>query len=262
VEPDHVAPPPLLLLHGGGADARSWGPIIDRLSDFPRIEAVNLPGHGGEPGFHYDADVVSKMADLVSERTRQLVRPHVIGHSMGGAVALELARCMPVSAVTAFCPIGFWTRTHAWYTAALLRTAARVSTVARPSARRLLSGSTARTLALSAFSAHPSSISPGAAAAAAAALAGSEIAAMTKYTWRYSFTDPATITCPVLLVWATRDRLVPLADATRARRLLPQAVHALIPGSGHLVMQDDPDLTAAIVREHANRLPPADFTDG
>ncbi|WP_158852514.1 hypothetical protein [Saccharothrix deserti] len=47
-----------------------------------------------------------------------------------------------------------------------------------------------------------------------------------------------------------RDEVAPL--------LLPHAEHALVPGSGHLVVQDDPDLTASIVGGHAKRLPPAD----
>jgi pimeloyl-ACP methyl ester carboxylesterase len=81
---------------------------------------------------------------------------------------------------------------------------------------------------------------------------------MTRFTWRYSFRG--RVPYPVLLAWATRDRLVPLADAARARRLLPHAEHALVPGSGHLVVEDDPDLAASIVSGHAKRLPPADFT--
>ena len=38
-----------------------------------------------------------------------IVRPHVAGNSMGGAIALELARRHELSSATAFSPAGFWT---------------------------------------------------------------------------------------------------------------------------------------------------------
>ncbi|MFI9811907.1 alpha/beta fold hydrolase [Saccharothrix variisporea] len=253
---------PLLLLHGGGADAGSWRPVVERLPSGWPVHALNLPGHGGEPGFAYDARIIQVTARHVADRLPDLglVRPHVVGHSMGGAVALELAKVVPVAGVTALCPIGFWTPPRAWVTAALLRNAARLSAMTDPKTRSLLMAEApARRLVLTAFSARPSLIHPSAAAAAASALSGSDIVAMTKYTWRYRFRGRVPV--PVLLAWATRDRLVPLSDADRARRLLPQAAHALLPGSGHLVVEDDPDLTAALVRDHAHRLPPADFTD-
>jgi pimeloyl-ACP methyl ester carboxylesterase len=248
--PEDTGFPPLLLLHGGGADGGIWDLVVARLPGFLHVVVLDLPGHGQSPGFQYNAQVVPRLAERIAEQVRELglVQPHVVGHSLGGAVALELARHVPVSAVTVFCPIGFWTRPHAWYTALRQRNVARLAKALHPAFRsRLLCRPAIRWLALVEFSARPSAIPVDTAINAAAALAGSDLVAMSRHTWRYAFDHPEAITAPAMLAWGTRDRLVPLDDAVRARRLFPQAMHAMIPGSGHLVMQDDPDTTAAII---------------
>ena len=52
---------------------------------------------------------------------RGVERPHVVGSSMGGAVALELGRRGAASAVTAFAPAGFWDRPGRVWAQVLLR---------------------------------------------------------------------------------------------------------------------------------------------
>ncbi len=186
------SPPPLLLLHDGGDDG-VWDPIVDRLPGFVQVAVVGLPAAASVP----------RAADLVAARARGTgqVLPHVVGHAFGGAVALEVARRMPVSGVTAFCPFGFWTRPHAWYTAARHRSVRGFP-----------------------------------------------------HAWRYAFRHPESITAPVLLAWGRRDRIVPPADAGRARRRLPQARQVVVPGSGHLVMRDDPTTAAAVIFEWHQRI--------
>ncbi|WP_291411243.1 alpha/beta fold hydrolase [Actinophytocola sp.] len=193
-------------MHDGG-DNGVWEPILDKLPGFVQVAVVDMPAvhRAGVP----------RLADLLADRARELglEAPHVVGHALGGAVALELARRMPVSGVTAFCPIGFWTRSHAWYMAVRFR----------------LSCDPARLLATSDIQ--------------AARDAAGRVAGM----WRYAFRHPESITAPVLLAWAMRDRLVPPTDANRARRRLPQARQVMIPSGGHLVTHDDPTTVAAVL---------------
>ena len=106
---------------------------------------------------------------------------------------------------------------------------------------------------LTAFSAKPSLIDPGVAAAATSASASNDIIAMTRFTWRYRFRG--RVLCRVLFAMGNQGS----AGAACRCDQGPQAAHALVPGSGHLVMEDDPDLTASIARGHSQRLPTADF---
>jgi pimeloyl-ACP methyl ester carboxylesterase len=82
--------PTLVLLHGVGATGGVFNPLIEKLSAWPgKIVVPDLRGHGRSPhekhyGMgHHAADV----ADLFAPGTAV----HLVGHSMGGAVALTLA---------------------------------------------------------------------------------------------------------------------------------------------------------------------------
>lgn len=88
--------PPALLIHAWGADNTFMEPLMEHLSIGRRTVAVDLRGHGqsGKPDADYTMEVF--VADLVwlSERLG-LRRPVVIGHSLGGMIALALAASSP-----------------------------------------------------------------------------------------------------------------------------------------------------------------------
>lgn len=83
---------PLVLVHGGfGFDSRSWGPQLDDLSDEFDVVAWDAPGCGGSddpPGSFSMDDYADVLAGFI--RALGLARPHVIGLSFGGALALAL----------------------------------------------------------------------------------------------------------------------------------------------------------------------------
>ncbi|MDR1599883.1 MAG: alpha/beta hydrolase [Oscillospiraceae bacterium] len=88
--------PNVLLLHGWGCDVTLWRPIIERLSPYCRVTALDLPGHGksGRPPEPWDARAFAAMtADFVMKVG--INGCHVIGHSNGGRVALRLALDRP-----------------------------------------------------------------------------------------------------------------------------------------------------------------------
>lgn len=96
--------PAVLLLHGLGASAGSWAPVVAGLRSRWRgpIITVDLPGHGASsplPEVSYRA-----IAAAVSARLGTLDDVFVVGHSLGGLVALELTTPgvgLPVSRVLA-----------------------------------------------------------------------------------------------------------------------------------------------------------------
>lgn len=248
----------LVLLHGGGADHRAWTPLIRRLPPGTEVLALDLAGHGGESGFDYGPDVVPRLADLIAGelRNRGVETPLVLGHSLGGAVALELARLVRVSGVIALAPIGFWSPLRGRYAAAALRHASTLSrAMPIPVRNRLLAGRMTRSAALGLFSAHPTMISAGEASTMASALALSDIVTMSRYTGRYRFRRTPEIAAPVTIVWAGRDRIIGRRGARRAAELLPTATQVLLPRSGHLLPSDAPGDIVRIVTCHAELRP-------
>lgn len=100
---------PVLLLHGFGADLNTWMFTQSPLSEGYRTVALDLPGHGASTKDVGTGDA-ALFADTVEAALAALdiPRAHLVGHSMGGAVALTLAARNPARAasVTAIASAG------------------------------------------------------------------------------------------------------------------------------------------------------------
>lgn len=85
--------PAVVLLHGGNQSAHSWDLVSLHLSDRFRVLAVDQRGHGdSEWSREVDYSLETRAADILAFiRDQQLDRPIVIGHSMGGMVAMRMA---------------------------------------------------------------------------------------------------------------------------------------------------------------------------
>lgn len=105
----------LLLLHGLGGTWTIWKPVLALLERHHRVVALTLPGHFGGPPMPPGQPVtVETMADVLEQdlQARGIERPHVVGNSLGGWLALELARRGRARSVTALSPAGGWRTTE------------------------------------------------------------------------------------------------------------------------------------------------------
>ncbi len=87
--------PPLVMLHGLMGAAQNWGGMAKRLGLKHRVLAMDARNHGASPhaaGMDY-ADLSADVADTMA--ARGVTRAAVLGHSMGGKIAMMLALTRP-----------------------------------------------------------------------------------------------------------------------------------------------------------------------
>lgn len=86
----------LVLLHGFLGAKELWNSTISSLSRTYRVIAIDLPGHGATPciGYAHNMELMAKCVKAVMDQLK-LKRYVIIGHSMGGYVALAFADLFP-----------------------------------------------------------------------------------------------------------------------------------------------------------------------
>ena len=88
--------PALLLLHGIGNNCQTWAGVIDRLAESHTVIAPDLLGHGASDkprGDYSIAAYANGMRDLLT--VLDIERATVVGHSLGGGIALQFAYQFP-----------------------------------------------------------------------------------------------------------------------------------------------------------------------
>lgn len=252
--------PPLVLIHGVGHHWQGWQPVIPALARHFDVIACDSPGFGGSaPLRHAGPPTIPVYVDAferwLAEQGIEL--PHVAGNSMGGAIALELARRGVVASATAFSPAGFWNGPELqWCQNFLLRGLADIPQPARPLVRRLAASARGRSALFAVLYRWPTKLSDQAAvdaldAAWAAPAFRPAVKAFSQYRFEARPHEPLPV--PATVAWGNRDRLLPHApQSRRAKRALPEAVHVAL-GAGHLPMSDDPPAVTAVIRATALR---------
>ena len=107
---------PLVLVHGFGADLNAWMFNQPALAERRRVVAFDLPGHGGAEKRVGAGDIdmfAAAVADVLA--ALGLDRAHLVGHSMGGAIAIAVARRRPerVASLTLLSAAGLGRRSTA-----------------------------------------------------------------------------------------------------------------------------------------------------
>ncbi len=234
----------ILLVHGYGGDRNSWLFLQEPLAAKYRVYALDLPGHGtsakdvGDGTLGVLADAVTGVLDALGAG-----RAHLVGHSMGGAVALAVTVRDPgrVASLTLIAPSGFGTEINAGY----LRGFADAQTrrELKPVVGQLFADESLVTrqlvddlLAYKRLDGVDEALHAllgtlldgdsqcGDSAAALAAVGGA---------------------VPVTVVWGRADRIIP---ATQAESV-PGAVRHVIDGSGHMPQMERPAEVQAAIEE-------------
>jgi pimeloyl-ACP methyl ester carboxylesterase len=248
-----------VLLHGVGQSSYTWQPVFAPLAGEFELIACDSPGFGDSPPLPAGARptiaaCTEAFCDLFAEL--ELGRPHVAGISMGGAIALELARAGAVSSACALSPAGFWTDRERRFCQLSLRLVSDTPAVARPAVRMLSRTRAGRTVLFSQLFGWPARMPADAAMTAldVAWSAPSFDAALDAFD-EYSFAAGEELRgVPVTIAWGVRDHLLIYGrQAPRARAMLPWARHVTL-GAGHIPCFDDPAAVAEVLRE-STRLP-------
>ena len=104
------AGPNVVLIHGVGRFMEEWLPNMDALAAHHRVYALDLPGHGhtGKPlsASYRLYDLAGFVKDFLA--ALDINQAHVIGHSLGGGIALQLILQFPevVEKLVLVCPAG------------------------------------------------------------------------------------------------------------------------------------------------------------
>jgi len=251
----HGSGEPIVLIHGVGHRRQAWDPIVPLLADDYQVITIDLPGFGesgplvmkkGHADEAFRKELTETMAYLGIEK------PHVVGNSLGGLIALETALDGRAASVTALSPAGFWDgEADFTYINLLFNTMMAAAAITRPAARALLATAAGRKVAFSWLNAHPENVPAAAAYGDLKALTAAAPNVRRLLAERYQFVGDIEV--PVTIAWAEKDRVLLPYQARRAARLLPNALHVTLAGVGHVPMWDDPDLVAETIRETVAR---------
>jgi len=243
------AAPTLLLLHSSGATHRQWRALIAQLGRRWRILAPDLFGYGETPmpesPSSSQRSIVQDELDLLGRLLRQVDGPvHLVGHSYGGAVALELALAHPgrIAALALYEPVMFSLlrdsqHQSAWHEIAQVAQR-QIDLAAAGDLRGAASHFIGYWTAPGAFEAMPDAMQ--AAVAAGMPKVAAEFREMLRR--RDLQFDFGELIMPVLLLCGSNTTCAARGVAAELRRLLPNPRFVEVPGAVHMAPLQQPDL--------------------
>ncbi|NKE48445.1 alpha/beta fold hydrolase [Roseomonas frigidaquae] len=241
--------PALILLHGFASSLHTWEDVAALLEDRLRVIRLDLPGFGltgpDPSGDYSDARAIRLIAALMDRLgVRQA---HLLGSSMGGRIAWRFAAAESgrVAKLVLMAPDGFASPGQGYGTAARVPLLMRVLPYTLPD--RLLRASLEpaygdpSALTTERFARYRDMLlAPGVRQAILDRMAGHMLPPP----------EPllASIQAPVLLLWGERDAMVPASHAADYQRVLADSRLVVLPGLGHVPMEEAPEAVAAALR--------------
>ena len=257
---------PIVGLHGLGATNASLLPCVWDLAQDYRVLAPDLPGHGASaaPRGRYDAPFFARWFVAYLDEIG-VDRAVLLGNSLGGRVALEVAMLVPdrIRGLALLAPAMAFRR---------LRQLVPAVRLARPELAAIplpVSRSVVR-LAIRLMFAHPTRLT----AQSYDAAAGEFVRVFRRPAYRIAFfsamrqiyLDDAfgvegfwrrlpSLDLPALFIWGARDRLVPAGFARHVTDAMPHAHSVVFEDCGHVPQFELPERTHAEIRAFVHTLP-------
>ncbi len=250
---------PLVFVHGLSGSWPNWLEQLPAFAATHRVIALDLPGFGHSPMPRQEISI-SGYARMLERLLGQLGidAAAVVGNSMGGFIAAELAIAYPqrVERLVLVSAAGISTHNHRGSVTALpaMRTLER-SLMAAAAWTASKSDNVARRArlrdaALGVVVRHPSKLE---AALAAEQIRGAGkpgfmqgLEAVLHYEIRERLRE---IACPTLIVWGDRDRLISVRDADVFAELIPNSRKVVFGDTGHMSMLERPEAFNALLEE-------------
>jgi pimeloyl-ACP methyl ester carboxylesterase len=252
--------PPIVLIHGITASSVVWEPVAPRLARHHTVLAPDLLGHGqsAKPRGDYSMGAfASGIRDLVVSLGLGPVT--VVGHSLGGGVAMQFAYQFPerVGRLALVSSGGLGRSVHAFLRAATLPGSELVIPLLAD--RRVLGAGRAvgRAFGRIGFPFGNDAIEM---ARGHASLGDPDSRNAFVHTLRASVdvggqrvqaVDRLYLAAelPLLIVWGARDRIIPVGHGRRAHELVPGSRFELFERSGHFPFLDEPDRFVATLED-------------
>ncbi len=251
---------PLVLIHGFTATWRCWLPVLGLLA--PRFEVIapTLHGHDGGPPSPPGAETLADATDHFESILDGLGvdTAHLAGNSLGGALALELAKRGRARSVVAISPGGGWEEDDHKEVERIIRLFKRTQRSARATVKhheRLLARPGFRKIGMRDVMARGHLVPAEEAvlltrSSIRCAVVDDVFKTMRDGTGRV--VDLDQVKAPTLVVWGDRDRLLPMErHADRFRTEIPGVRFEVLPGLGHTPMWDDPGRIAQLIGDFA-----------
>lgn len=228
----------------------AWRETVPLVAVHHQVFTPIALGHrGGPPVLRRPVtiwDVIDAAEGYLDEHG--LERPYLAGNSMGGFVALELARRGRAESVSAFSPAGLWTDA---LRARVIKRGRRIAAMGQITHRLsplVMKLPRLRRRAIRDLACRGDRISAGRAIEIANDALGCSIIhdVLRNSDEQVVAMDP--LPCPITIAWPEKDNVHPVElYKTTVKERLPGAVFTILPGVGHVPMLDDPELVAQTI---------------
>jgi pimeloyl-ACP methyl ester carboxylesterase len=247
----------MVLLHGFTDTWRTWTPLFAGLEAHHAVFAPSLPGHyGGAPIPDGGPGMIESSLDLLEQQldAHGIAKAHLVGNSLGGWAALELAARGRALSVVAICPAGGWEIGSKEDRAVLryFRATERRLRATRTVLPRIARVAALRRVAFRDLMARPGNVGAEAAMGFFTGAANCTVfeAALAQAEAGQAFGELGPIECAVRILYGTKDRIIRWpSHYSRMKQLLPDAEFIPLEGMGHIAMWDNPAVVVQKVLE-------------